>query len=111
MLLMSRFRPGDQVTYKMTKQSDHPTLRAVNVSPSEKGDDYAYVVEKYWVVRELTDHGTVIVQTRRGKTREIPVEDPRLKRASWWDKLIYRQKFPSLEQISADNNLQESSAS
>lgn len=91
---MSQFQVGDPVIFLMTKQSSHPTLRATNISPSAHGDGYSYVVEKFWVVREIRDDGWLVMQTRRGKTRLVRAEDPRLKRASWWHRWVHRDRFP-----------------
>ncbi|MCG6157381.1 hypothetical protein [Rubinisphaera margarita] len=94
---MNQFQVGDHVIYLMTKQSSHPTLRATKVSPSAHGDQYNYVVEKFWVIREIRDDGTLVVQTRRGKTREILEDDPSLKKATWWHRWMYRDRFPELQ--------------
>ncbi len=102
----NQFQIGDPVIYMMTKQSSHPTLRATKVSPSAHGDQYNYVVEKFWVVSEITEDGNLIVQTRRGKSRELSKTDPNLKRANWWHRWLYRNRFPEVdaeksEQLSA----------
>lgn len=94
---MKQFQVGDPVIYLMTKQSSHPTLRATQVSPAQHGDNYSYVVEKFWVVREVLPDGQLQVQTRRGKTRVISPDDPCLKRASWWDRWVHRDRFPQLD--------------
>lgn len=98
---MAQFQIGDSVIYQMTKQSSHPTLRATAVAPAPHGEGYCYVVEKFWVVREIRDDGSLLVQTRRGKTHVIAANDPRLKRASWWDRWVHRDRFPQLDDLSA----------
>ncbi len=90
-------QPGDLVVYLMTKQSPHPTLRAKAVSPSESGEDYRYLVEKFWIVREITEDGQLVVQTRRGKSRIVSPDDPNLKRANWWHRWMNRERFPSID--------------
>lgn len=92
------FQPGDLVIYLMTKQSSHPTLRAKTVTPSQNGEDYRYLVEKYWIVRKITEDGQLVVQTRRGKTRTISPEDPNLKRANWWHRWLNAGRFPTIDE-------------
>ncbi|MCA8984660.1 MAG: hypothetical protein R3C12_17580 [Planctomycetaceae bacterium] len=94
---MSQFQVGDPVVYLMTKQSSHPTLRATYVAPSQHGDSYCYVVEKFWVVKEIRGDGQLVVQTRRGKTRVLSPDDPCLKRANWWHRWVHRDRFPQLD--------------
>lgn len=92
---VSTFRTGDQVIYRMTKHSDSPGPRARNVNPSPSGEDYNYIVDKFWVVNEVLDNGRLILRTRRGKTREIAADDPNLKVPSWWQMLLYKKQFPA----------------
>jgi len=102
----SDFQLGDLVIYLMTKQSAHPTLRAKTVAPSESGEDYRYLVEKFWIVCEITKEGELIVQTRRGKTRTISPEDPNLKRANWWQRWLYRGRFPTIDKRQTPEHIQ-----
>lgn len=37
----------------------------------------------------------VLLATRTGKTRVVAVNDPLLRRAGWWQKIRYRDRFPS----------------
>lgn len=91
------FKIGTPVIYKMTKFSTQPGPRASNVHPASQGDSYGYTVDKLWVVVEVNENeDKVIIQTRRGKTREIDVDDPNLRRASWWERIWYRNRFPQL---------------
>lgn len=92
-----QFQIGDPVIYMMTKQSSHPTLRATNVNPSPHGDQYHYIVEKFWVVKDIDSEGNLIAQTRRGKTHRISPDDPNLKRANWWHRWVHRDRFPELD--------------
>jgi hypothetical protein len=87
---------GDQVVYRKPKYSDHPGPRAQQIDPAPKGDKYSYVVDKFWVVVETLDDGSLVLQTRRGKTHKISSDDPRIHRATWWERLIYRSRFPQL---------------
>jgi len=94
---MRFFQVGDPVIYMMTKQSSHPTLRATTVSPAAHGDDYSYVVKKYWVVREICTDGSLIVQTRRGKTRRVSSYDLCLRHASMWERWMHAERFPEVD--------------
>ncbi|MBW3540099.1 MAG: hypothetical protein KY476_07510 [Planctomycetes bacterium] len=87
------FKPGDLVIYRKPKRSTHPGPRAADVHATPKGEEYLYVVDKFWVVIESRGQ-TVVVRTRRGKTHEVEARDPHLRRARWWEKLLYRHRFP-----------------
>lgn len=88
-------KPGDPVIYTMPKQSTAPGPRAQNIVPAPRGDTYVYHVEKFWVVDEVRDDGKVLLRTRRGKSHLIDMNDPRLRRPRWWERLLYRHRFPS----------------
>lgn len=90
------FQPGDWVVYSKTKHSTRPGPRATEISPSQAGDTYSYVVDKYWVVTEVRD-GRIRVRTRRGKQHEVDLDDPNLHRATWWERLRYRSRFRAIE--------------
>lgn len=87
------FRPGDYVIYRKTKFSRRPGPRATNVRPSSKGDSYAYVVDKYWVVQYVSDDGQITLVTRRGKTHTVSADDPALRRANLWERWRHRDRF------------------
>ncbi|WP_459554859.1 hypothetical protein [Lacunimicrobium album] len=88
------YKPGDFVVYKVTKQSSHPTPRASKVYPSPHGDNYTYCVEKYWVVDHMIDDSQIVVRTRRGKERTIDLDDPCLRHANWWERVLSSHRFP-----------------
>jgi hypothetical protein len=90
------FRPGDCVVFTAAKHSAHPGPRAKEIRPELHGEGYVYVVDKFWVVTE-TRGPQVLIKTRKGKTRQLDAGDPHLHRASWWERLIYRRRFPRLE--------------
>ena len=93
-----RFKPGDWVIYRKPKYSTRPGPRAKSVSPSKHGDEYAYVVDKFWmVVESLNDR--VVLQTRRGKRLEVDAADRNLRHAGWWDLLVNRHRFPVGSQV------------
>jgi hypothetical protein len=87
------YQPGDRVVYTTTKHSAHPGPNAEDVSPEPHGEGYSYNVRKYWVVLTVND-GRLTVVTRRGKQRELPSSDPRLRPARWWENLLLSSRFP-----------------
>ncbi|MCR9115535.1 MAG: hypothetical protein NXI22_01135 [bacterium] len=95
---MSTFQSGDWVVYRKPKRSTNPGPRARKIRPTPKGEDYTYIVDKYFVVDETEDN-TVAVRTRRGKRVQISRNDPNLRPATWWEKLIHAARFP--EQLNA----------
>lgn len=88
------FRPGDWVIYRKTKHSDHPGPRAHRIAPAANGDEYTYVVDKFWMVAEILDNGDLVIKTRRGKTHTVPPTDSNLRKANWWERLWFRERFP-----------------
>lgn len=96
--------PGDPVIFRVTKQSTDPGPRAVDIHPAPSGETYSYQVDKFWTVKEIRQDGTLNLITRRGKERTVSKDDLRLRHARWWERWIYRQKFPKLSQINDPNN-------
>lgn len=91
------FQVGDWVIYRKSKQSTQPGPRAEGVTPFEKGDGYAYTVDKYWVVAEVRDDGHLLLRTRRGKEHVIAPDDPALHKANWWQRWRRRKRFEEVE--------------
>jgi hypothetical protein len=89
-------KPGDHVIYVKTKQSVHPGPRAKAVEPSPNGDDYSYVVDKFWTVVEIREDNKLLLMTRRGKTHLVDADSPHIRRPRWWERLLFRDRFPSL---------------
>jgi hypothetical protein len=89
-----QFTPGDPVIYRKFKHSSNPGPRARCVDPAPHGEDYAYSVDKYWVVVELHTEDRVLLETRSGKRHVVESTDPNLRHARWWERLIYRERFP-----------------
>lgn len=92
------YQPGDPVIYRMSKFSRQPGPRARNVIPAAHGDDYHYLVDKFWIVAEVRDDETLLLRTRRGKEHVVRYDDPHLRHASWWERLLYRHRFPRLSE-------------
>lgn len=92
------FQPGDWVIYTKAKFSTRPGPRAKEISPAEHGDNYSYLVDKFWVVAAPeTDGSTLLLRTRRGKTKLVEANDPNLHRATLWQRLFYRNRFPRID--------------
>lgn len=87
------FRPGDWVVYHKTKFSKQPGPRAKQVTPTDSGDEYSYIVDKFWVVSEVRPDGTVLVATRRGKQNVLRSDDEHLRPAKWWERWWFKDRF------------------
>lgn len=87
------FEPGDWVIYRKTKFSTHPGPRAENIAPASKGDEYAYTVDKFWVVEHCGEDGTLVLRTRRGKKHTVEEDAPQLRKANLWERWRYRARF------------------
>jgi hypothetical protein len=92
--MSSRFQPGDVVVYRKQKHSLHPGPHARDIHPAQYGDDYSYSVDKFWRVITVQPNHTLAVLTRRGKVHEIAADDPALRRAHWWERLLFWYRFP-----------------
>lgn len=90
------FRPGDWVIYKMQKASSSPGPRAQATTASSKGENYTYIVDKFWVV-EAVEGDEVLLRTRKGKQHRINKGDSRMRRPSWLQKLMYSSRFKAVE--------------
>ena len=88
------YRPGDRVVYMTHKHSAHPGPRAESLQPERHGEGYFYAVRKYWRVLDVRPDGTVAVVTRRGKYRVLPISDPCLRPARWWENVFLASRFP-----------------
>lgn len=85
---------GDFVVYRKPKYGTHPSHRAKDVRPSTHGDSYSYVIEKFWVVREVRDDGMLLLETRGGKSHLVNCDDANLRAVSLWDRLWNKKRFP-----------------
>ena len=95
----TRFRKGDWIVFRKTKFSEHPTSRAIEVTPSRQGDGYSYVVEKYWVVVDTLENGNIVVCTRRGKRHEIEPDEFKVRKATLWDRVLRRSRFQETSEV------------
>ena len=87
---------GDVVIYRKAKRSTRPGPRAKEIYPATQGDDYTYFVDKFWVVADVGEDGTLVLRTREGKLHEVSPTDPNLRRTSLWDRLWFGPRFPQL---------------
>ena len=74
-----------------------PVLAPGKSRPTPHGDDYAYVVDKYWLVKECREDGTVVLVTRRGKEHLVKADSPNLRHANWWERFVHKNRFPELD--------------
>ena len=88
-----RYRKGAPVIYTKQKTSPSPGKRAAEITPASKGETYTYVVDKFWVVSDVLEDGTLLLRTRRGKEHHISPDDPMLRRATWWERMLYASRF------------------
>jgi len=95
------YQKGDKVVYRKTKHSVCPGPRAQDILPAQFGDEYKYAVDKYWIVDQASD-SKLLLRTRTGKTHEIDKNDPCLRHASWWERWVYKHRFPGEQPASTD---------
>ncbi len=101
--MITRYNVGDCVIFYMGKESKSPGPRATHVVPAAAGETYSYEVPKYWRVIEVGNNGTLVMRTRRGKLKTVELVDPRLRKAHWWEKLLYASRFPALSPSDAES--------
>lgn len=92
--MASGLRSGDFIVYRKAKHSTRPGPRAREIRASACGDDYAYHVDKFWVIVAVARDGQLVVRTRRGKEHLLRRDDPAVRKARWWERLVHLQRFP-----------------
>ncbi|MGB0600116.1 MAG: hypothetical protein ACPGLY_25845 [Rubripirellula sp.] len=97
MIQKKDWSPGDWAVYRKSKSSVSPGPRASNVMAASKGDSYTYVVEKFWVVESVTPDNEVCLRTARGKLNRVSLDDPNLRRPSWYQRIFWRARFREVE--------------
>ncbi len=102
-MIQRKLKPGDLVVYRMTKRSTRPGPRARLVEPAPHGEQYSYVVDKFWVVAESRDDNKVLLRTRRGKEHLLNADSTNLRMATWWERLLFGHRFPRLEKMANCN--------
>lgn len=88
---------GDWVVYRKQKRSTSPGPRAESTYADANGDEYTYIVEKYWVVEEILESGELQLITRRGKRHVVSPDDPRLRKPGLLQKWSLAQRFREVE--------------
>lgn len=96
-LMGKRFRVGDRVVFTRDKHTTKPGPRAKNVVATPHGEMYEYQVDKYWLVIGVEADGQLVLKTRRGKHHTFPASEPRLRKASFWERLFKAKLFPTLQ--------------
>ena len=76
------FKSRDLVVFQKRKHGPHPGPRARSLRPAPQGDDYDYVIDKYWVVESVLDGDRLLLRTPGGKLHEVASVDPDLRPAS-----------------------------
>jgi hypothetical protein len=94
--MTAHFKPGDPVVYHKHKFSVRPGRKAKAVCPAPNGDSYSYCVDKFWRVVAVGPDHHVVIRTRRGKQHTLADDDPALRAARWWERLLFRHRFPPL---------------
>jgi hypothetical protein len=96
-MAQQKFSPGDPVIYRRSKCTTRPGPRAMHVTPAPRGEDYAYEVDKFWVVIEIRPDRTLVLRTRRGKLHLVRDNDPHLRRPNLLDRIRFGMRFPRLD--------------
>lgn len=89
----NEWRTGDWAIYRKSKRSTHPGERACEIKANVKGETYAYVVDKFWVVDDVLEDGTIVLKTARGKRHHIAPDDRNLVRPNLWTRLRWTERF------------------
>jgi hypothetical protein len=97
--MFSGYKTGDPVIFVVSKSSSDPGPRAKDIHPAPAGDTYSYMVEKFWRVVEVRPNNHLLLVTRRGKQHAVAVDDPRLRPARWWERWLYKKRFPPLNSM------------
>ena len=110
-MFRKRFSPGDLVVYRKVKYSASPGKRAREIHPAEQGENYLYTVDKFWVVSEVRQDGSLLLKTRRGKQHVVPSDDWNLRKANWWERWRFRNRFEAIAgSLDTDVNQRAASA-
>ena len=89
------FKIGDYVIFRRLRSANRPSRKATRIRPSLRGESYAFVVNKYWIVDDLIDdEELVLLRTPKGKTISVSIHDPSLRHATIVERWLYRRRFP-----------------
>jgi hypothetical protein len=87
------FKIGEFVIVGKPKRSTHPSPQAKDVHPAQHGETYSYIIEKFWKVVRVFDDGTIEIETRGGKRHRLDTDNTLLRKAGFWDRLMFRHRF------------------
>jgi hypothetical protein len=88
------YRPGDPVIIRISKSSTKPGPRAQSIRAARAGDDYRYVIDKFWIVEAVRGDGMLVLRTRTGKSHVVAPDSADLRRPTLWERWRYRRRFP-----------------
>jgi hypothetical protein len=103
-MINSKWKAGDWAVYRKSKRSTTPGPRATSVKACSKGENYTYIVDKFWIVDSMLPGDRLLLRTARGKTHVIDANDPNLRKPSWLRRLLWRERFRSAEASVASNS-------
>ncbi|TWU06349.1 hypothetical protein [Stieleria varia] len=95
--MQTNWHTGDWAVYRKSKIGPNPGRRAARVTASSKGENYGYVVDKFWVVEEILADGSLRLRTAKGKQHVIAPDDPNLRRPGILQRLIWGDRFRQVE--------------
>ena len=91
------YQSGDWVIYRKQKSSPAPGPRAKNMNPASKGETYTYDVDKYWIVDSVSEDGNLLLRTRTGKQHRVGINDSRLRKPRWYERMLLSTRFRAVE--------------
>lgn len=95
--MVKQIQPGAWVVYRKQKHSTSPGPRAKEVIAARQGDTYSYVVDKFWIAKRVLEDNQVQLVTRKGKQHTVPLDDPNLRLAHWWECWMHKGRFHETE--------------
>lgn len=95
-MLSSTPKPGDVVVFSKTKWGRRPGPRAREVAPLAAGDGYSYTVDKFWIVLDVHEDGSLDLLTPGGKVRQLDLHDKTLRFPTLIERLRYRGRIKRL---------------
>lgn len=95
--MQANWKSGDWAVYRKSKSGANPGPRAAQVVASSKGENYGYVVDKFWVVDEVLADGKLRLVTAKGKVHLIAADDPNLRRPGLLQRFLWRERFANVE--------------
>ena len=76
------------------RYSPTPSPHAKGLYATPCGDDYSYYLEVYARVVAVLPEGKILVGTKTGEQYTLRNDEPSLRRASWWERLLFKKQFP-----------------